>query len=464
MIRAEGTQYRISSPMLLLFSAPFTVWQMGVLFYSGTAMSLSGRTPITLSETGTMAVIAAGYIVSMLFMSLFPRLTVWAERILMPVALTATALILLPFSPVVITVLFYTEVFICTFSIGAMVLIAAGQFTAETTWRDGIIGMSVGGVLIALLQNEVFKVDFTVFTVMSVLFIAMQTVFYYRIPSVMETRYVSRENKIKMPKILFSGLWVINIFSTLLLCLASSFAESVPHGISIFYISAAFMSAVLHLLRQKLGGGSVRIFSGFFALSILGFVLAYLSLSVPVLRYVAVILLAFNAVLAALWIYFAAVSFRVYPTRFIGVIGAGMGIAIAAFHSGLQSALRDNTALLYGIYAALSVGLLLIYFFLEPYFTYAWKTAYEPGKTNENKPDEPGTATETVMPIIINRFDCLSEQENILANLILDGHTESSAARIMNITLNTEKGYRKSLYFKLDIHSKRELFEIANRK
>ena len=433
---------------------------MGVLYYSGTTMSLFGRTPIPLTQEDTIAVIAAGYLASMLFMCLFPKKTVWAERILLPVACAVTVLMLFPFSSTVITVLFYIEAFICTFSIGTMVSVAANQFTTETTWRDGILGMVVGGVLIALLQNEFVPVSFTAFTIFSVFLIAINALFYYLIPAKIETEYVSRTNKRRMPKILFLGLWAVNAFSTLLLCLASSYAESVPHGISVLYFSGAIMAVLLYFIRNRLGGKSLRIYGIFFALSILGFVLAYLSLSVPALRYVSLVLLAFNVVLAVLWIFFAAAAFEVYPTRFIGVIGAGMGLVLAAFHSGLQEALRDNIPLLYGIYAALSVVLFIVYFFLEPYFTYAWNKKSTPIPISENPmPEQPEKSEQQPHP-----FDCLSEQEHILATLIMDGHTESSAAKSMNITLNTEKGYRKSLYFKLDIHSKRELFELANRK
>lgn len=459
-IQKENEKYKIGNSLILLFSAPFIVWQMGVLYYSGTTMSLFGRTPIPLTQEYTIAVIAAGYIMSMLFMCLFPKKTVLAERILLPVAFTATLLMLLPFSSAVITVLFYIEAFICTFSIGTMVSVAANQFTVETTWRDGVLAAVFGGVLIALLQNEFFKVSFTVFTIFSVFLIALNTLFYYLIPAKTETEYVSKKNKVTMPKILFFGLWAVNVFSTLLLCLASSYAESVPHGISVLYLSAAVMTVLLHFVRKRFGGKSLRIYGIFFALSIFGFVLAYLSMSVPALRYVALVLLAFNVVLAVLWIFFAAAAFRIYPTRFIGVIGAGMGLVLAAFHSGLQEVLRDNIPLLYGIYAALSVALLIVYFILEPYFTYAWNKRNAPVPEPEKPISEPSQKQEQPA----HPFDCLSEQERILAALIMDGYTESSAAKAMNITLNTEKGYRKSLYFKLDIHSKRELFEIANQK
>ncbi|MBE6349102.1 MAG: helix-turn-helix transcriptional regulator, partial [Spirochaetaceae bacterium] len=33
-------------------------------------------------------------------------------------------------------------------------------------------------------------------------------------------------------------------------------------------------------------------------------------------------------------------------------------------------------------------------------------------------------------------------------------------AKEMNITLNTQKSYRKNLYTKLNIHSRRELFNL----
>lgn len=161
LIQKENGKYKIGNSLILLFSAPFIVWQMGVLYYSGTTMSLFGRTPIPLTQEDTIAVIAAGYIVSMLFMCLFPKKTILAERILLPVAFTATVLMLFPFSSAVVTVLFYIEAFICTFSIGTMVSVAANQFTVETTWRDGVLAAVFGGTLIALLQNDLFQVSFT---------------------------------------------------------------------------------------------------------------------------------------------------------------------------------------------------------------------------------------------------------------------------------------------------------------
>lgn len=457
-----GYQYRIGSPLLLLFSTPFIVWQMGVLFFSGTTMSLFGRTPIPLTQQDTSLVIAGGYLFSISFICLFPRKAVWIERILMLVALAATALMLFPFPTAIITILFYMAAFLCVFSIGTMLSIAAHHFTVETAWRDGIISMVCGGILIAVLQNDFIKVDFTAFTIFSILLVAMQTMFYYLIPVKIEVPYAGRENKQKMPGILFLGIWLISGFATLLICFASSYAESVRHGVSVLYLSAVVIAVALYLLRKKLGAKSLRVFGVFFGISIFGFVLAYLSMQLPALGLIACVFLGFVVVLANLWMFFGAASFHVYPTRFIGAIGAGVGLALALLHAGLLNLLRNNTALLYGLYAALSVVLLLIYYFLEPYFTHQWGGAYgEQGKAAE-------PAKEKAFPPASGEgagcgpFSALSEQERTLAKLILEGHTETSAARAMNITLNTQKGYRKNLYAKLNIHSKRELFELIN--
>jgi DNA-binding CsgD family transcriptional regulator len=43
----------------------------------------------------------------------------------------------------------------------------------------------------------------------------------------------------------------------------------------------------------------------------------------------------------------------------------------------------------------------------------------------------------------------------------MQGYTHPEITKILNISDNTARGYRKTLYSKLQIHSKRELFELA---
>ena len=459
MIEKDGQQYKVASPLLLLFSSSFLVWQMGVLYFSGTTMSLFGRTPIPVTAQGVAPAIAAGYIASILFLCLLPRKAVLAERILLPVALTATAATLLPLPGEVITALFYIEVFVCVFSIGVMGSVAAQHFTPDTTWRDGILCTAAGGALIAVLQSDIVKVSFTVFTLLSVLLIAGITVFFYLIPAKIEVPYVKRENGVKthkLPGVLFIGLLLLIGFSSLLLCFATAFAESFGGGVWILYLSAAAMTLALALIRKKLGGRSIRVFGGFFMLAVFGFVLAVVSVSMPSLRYAAVVLLGFIVALANMWIYFSAVAFGIYPTRFIGAIVAAQGLLIVLLHAGLLELLRSNLTLLYGTYAVVSVALMLTYHFLEPYFLYTWKQKHPPEK------ETPSADTESDTPSGKNPL-LLSEQERNLVELILAGYSGSSIATQMNITMNTQKSYRKNIYAKLDIHSKRELFELVSK-
>lgn len=451
----QGHQIQVKSAFLWMFTACFIVWQLGVLFYSGAAMSLWGRTPVPLLAEDTTLIIGGGYIASIIFICLFPRLTVYAERVVLPVALTAAILMLFPFSPPVLAALFYIEVFGCVFSIGCMASLASHLFTLDTIWRDAIIGLSCGGLAIALLQNDFIEVSFTAFTLFSLLMIIAMTLFHFLIPARIDIPFAGPDNPVKMPKILFWGTWMLNAFSTLLICLASSFAEGFMHGVSIFYLSGAALTLLAGYLRRRFGGYSLKIFSSYFMLTVAGFVLAAFSLQFTGIRLLATVLLGFVAVLANLWIFYCAVAFKFYPTRFIGAMGAAQGLILALIHSGLLAALRHNTTLLYSLYAVLAIGMMLCYYFLEPYFTYALARSKKakaplPAEHDKDKAKE-------------DPFRELSEQERVLAGFILRGYTESVIAREMNITLNTQKSYRKNLYAKLDVHSKRELFELANK-
>ena len=440
-------QINIRTGLIALFNLPFIIWQLGILYFSGTTMSVFGRTPITFSESYTAMVIALGYAASILFISLFPRKAVFMERMILPIALAAAILMLFPFPAQILELLFYIQSFGCVFSIGTMASLACHLFTLDTLWRDAALSGIFGSLVIAVLQNDLFKVSFTDFSEAAVILISVLTAFHFLIPSKIAVPYVTRKNKPKVPKILLAGVWALIVLSTLLLCFATSFCESTENGMSILYVSAAVCMTMLAIGNRKLGTKSIRVFSLFFMISSFGFILAFFALNLPNLKWIACALMGFNVVLANLWIFFCGTIFHFYPTRFVGAVGAAIGLVLAMLHSGLLELLRNDPVLLYGVYAVTSGLLMVLYFVSEPYFTYAWKSSI-------SKPPEKTS----------DRLECgvnLSDQERILAQLILEGHTETSIAKMMNITLNTEKGYRKNLYNKLNIHSKRELFMWA---
>ena len=63
-----------------------------------------------------------------------------------------------------------------------------------------------------------------------------------------------------------------------------------------------------------------------------------------------------------------------------------------------------------------------------------------------------------------DQYTPLTPQEKVLVDLILKGYTGVSIAKIMNISVETQKSYRKNIYSKLAIHSKEELFRLAYSK
>ena len=61
-------------------------------------------------------------------------------------------------------------------------------------------------------------------------------------------------------------------------------------------------------------------------------------------------------------------------------------------------------------------------------------------------------------------LDDLSYQELRIAELLLQGYTYSEIAKTINLKPNTIRWYISIIYSKLQIHSKRELFQLANKR
>lgn len=55
---------------------------------------------------------------------------------------------------------------------------------------------------------------------------------------------------------------------------------------------------------------------------------------------------------------------------------------------------------------------------------------------------------------------CLTPREREVVHLMLQGHSRNSASAVMNVSPNTIKEHRKSIYLKLDVSSHAELFAL----
>lgn len=163
-----------------------------------------------------------------------------------------------------------------------------------------------------------------------------------------------------------------------------------------------------------------------------------------------------------MWFFFSTSAFEIYPSRFIAAIGTGIGLVLALVHSVILESFRENLSILYYVYLVISIFLMILFYILEPYFIYSWKKTIEDKKLSQSKKQSSIYTEEKKenAKIELLGMEKLSVQEQNLAKLILQGYSESEIAKEMNITLNTQKSYRKNLYTKLNIHSRRELFNL----
>lgn len=459
----------IKNSLLVCFSAAFCIWQMGIIYFSGTSLSLFGRIPVEINQDINTLIIASGYIISIIVMLLFPRKMILIERFIFFLALFCTIGVLIPFSAKITATFYYIAIFCCVFSIGGMASVATTLFTVDTTWRDAIVGNVLGGIGIAILQNDFIQFDFTIFMFCSLVMICALLFFLLKLPAKIEITFAKKSSDYKRPIIPFVGIFILIIFPTTLLLMATSIAETIKHGVSIMYLSASVMAIILNIIKVKFRSDSLKVFSIFFMLTPLGFVLTIISNTAnqfSVLEIIACVFFGFALVVANMWLFFSASAFEIYPSKFVAAIGTGIGLTLALIHSVVLESFRENLLGLYYIYLGISIFLMILYYLLEPYFIFNWKKNMEAKKNimTEKKKSIQFEEKKQEQKIYFFGIEKLSVQEENLAKLILQGYSESQIAKEMNITLNTQKSYRKNLYTKLNIHSKRELFNLLRER
>ena len=167
LVENENKRLVLPLPMLACH-AMFAVWQMGVMLFSGEALSIGGRTPFPIDIDNQTALIAAAYILSVVFLIFFQRYCVMAARIGFGAALLSVLALYVPFAPKTLTAFYYVQVFCCSFLIGVVIAICVNMFTEKTEIKGVIVKLIMGGCLIAFLHNEIAPLPFGVFQIITV--------------------------------------------------------------------------------------------------------------------------------------------------------------------------------------------------------------------------------------------------------------------------------------------------------
>lgn len=486
----DNNQRIAPKPWLLALIALYGIWQMGIMFYSGQTLSLFGRILTDINDSITVIMIATGYIASVIINFVFFKQTVAIGRGVIIAALLSTVGIMLPLPQTATAVFFYLSAFCCVFMIGVNYVLETALFDNNSEKKFVFIGTAIIAAGVALLQGEWFNLPFVAFNSVSIAILIVLLLVYCLLPSKIEVETLKIKAAIKqnaVPRTLTLGLYLAIFISTLSLVFGNSFAESISHGVGIFYISGLISTGIFALLVFKFKLSPFKVYTFAFALTAVGFVLATISSNFPVIAYPALILLGTVVLPANMIGLLSNTLFSLSPTRAHSPLLIICALLCAGIQAALLSVLRDNLTLLFAVLSVMAIAMLVLFIAIENRLQYLLRTgakaendikpescekmSFDATKTETNTENDNSHAKEDTtlnknsvdtQKAYKTNLSALSDRENEIVSFILMGYVNSEIAKHMYLSEETVKTYRKRIYQKLDIHSRRELFVLAN--
>jgi len=498
LIENENKRLDLPLPMLVCF-AMFTVWEMGVGYFSGEALSLGGRVPLPVSIDNVTLLAAAAYIVGILFLIFFQRYCVLAARALISIALVSMLGFYIPFAPGTLAVLYYVHYFCGVFTISVLIATVVNLFTEKTELRNFLVNVIIAGILIAFLHNDFVPVSFDVFLGVTVISLAMLLIFFCKMPAKIWPQYIKKPNGLVKPKRLFAGLFALITLSTLMTLFGLAVAESTANGVTINYIFFAVGGIIIAVLWKYRNISPLRSASILLMLSALGFIFAIVSFYLPVFSLAACAFLGLGLTISWLSSYFGVVMARRYPSRYISPLLILIGLLTVLIHSWLLESFRNNLQILYIIYLVIAVTFTLIYLSLQPYLLYSYRSrtlqdiigviAEEADEGESDpmlqavKPRQPllRTAPKTdpaplaaqlpaqeeplharrMKMLMKHALSPLTKREYQAADGIMRGLRRAEIAQEMGVLPESVTKYTNRIYDKFGIHRRQDLFRLA---
>lgn len=493
--KVSGNQsLRIDAPVYLLaFIQCFTLWQFGIIYYSGKTLSILGRTPLPVGIETTSAAILLGGMASILLTRLFPCRLIRIFRVTLPVALLGTLLLFFPLPDAVLGLSFYLSVFVNLLLFGCCHGIVILLFTEQAAMKTIAAEALATAPFIILLQGDLFDISYTAVNLLTAVAIALIWFAVLHLPDQrMPLQFTGREERGSVPKIIFVSLLFLIFMATLLMEMALSAGESTRHGTATLY-AFSFLSGLLFLLLWKgLKLSPLQIFPKFLSIMCVGFILVIASFIFPQLRIIACAVLGLSFVVFMFISYFGQYVFRLHPSRWIVPAFPAMILLAIVVHSLVLEWLRNHLTILYVGYAVAAAVMLVLYLQMEPFLNYhrshtghplrreaepvppvavsgighleaaqAAITALEQGT---GAPEDEPSADTPCADTYPAAFEGLSATECAVADLILRGFTFSEIASRLNMKENAQRFHRKNIYSKLGIHSRKELFELVKER
>ena len=154
-------------------------------------------------------------------------------------ALVTMAVLYIPMSPDMQTIVLYIHSFACFFMIGFESFIMINLFSEKTTVAHLVIGYSAANVLVGLVQNDIIPLSFSVFRVLTVIMLLMMLVFFFGLPAKKDSypEYIKRSDRVYMPKKLFWGVYILVFISCIVMLAGPTAVAVVKNGVLVAYPS-----------------------------------------------------------------------------------------------------------------------------------------------------------------------------------------------------------------------------------
>ena len=485
-VLSENQAKRLQLPykMLLCF-AMFVAWQMGFIYFASPSLVVDGRTPLPISMDNITILIVVGYLLAIIFMILQPHQVVWAERISTLAALFSILGLFLPLAPEHLTLLVYVHVFFCCFMIGFETFIVINLFSEETVVMYLTLTYSAALFIIAIIQNDIIPVSFSVFRVLCIIMLIMMLYFFFHLPTSRTSYpiYSTKNDNIVRPRKLLCGIYVLVFVACIIMLAGSASVAHVPNGVSIAYFADAFATLLLFVLYKKANIHPIRSVSLFIGFSVIGFLFLYLSVYQPALASLACVLIGLGFIPCQLLPMYGFILMKQYPSRYIAPTIMILTVITVLIQSTIVELFRSAPNMLHLVYMTLTVVLAMIYLQLTPYLLYTMQKHISlcektsdgsviPIITKKEIPSVAEAVTEspssknspnTAQVKTDERLASLTKREREVLDLIGYGYSNGDIARLLFISEHTVKDHTKSLYRKLNVHSRHAAAQIINR-
>lgn len=427
---------------LLAFIETFSIWQMGVIYYSSNTLTVNSINPLPVTLDNSILIIFIGYILGMLFIYFFPKKTILMGRIIMIISLFSSLLLFFNIPSLLFKILYYILTFNCVFFISINTSMLINLYSLKSALMDAIIGAIVVGLSVSLFQNDIVSFDFNLFNIVSCICLSLIVIALFKLPIKIKTNFLTKNDKIKLPpKKSVIGLIIIQILCCLLTLFTSSLSESIINGVSISYFGLFISGLIAYILYKKNKLNPFKLCKYFFGICSLGFVLYLIPNNIT--SYFGLLLQGFGLFNILIAPFLIANLFEIYPRKIIAPIVIIIDLFAVIINSLLLELFRNNSTLLYFIYSSVSITCVIVYLMVEQ--NLELQSLYKISNKN-----------------ILN--DSLSKRELEVTELLLKGYSNKEIANKLNISNYTVNDHIKNVYRKTNAHSRMELAQlIANR-